>query len=199
MEGGGEARAQRRQDQVGALVAEGLVQPAQAIDVGHHQIIGAGRGQPFAGLGDEAAPVQKPGERVPPGGAEPDLLGDDACSAKAFLQPDAAPQACLGAAHSKPGRDLDSRLADPENFLGGGAVLRQHQGAQCGGRGFRRQGTQAQGPGRAIEAQAIALRLPEPQRHVGGAQGLQNGGRVPQQSFRGRHDPPRRSEGRRWS
>ena len=41
-EGGGQARAQRRQHQVGALVAQRLVQPAQAIEVGDHQLVAAG-------------------------------------------------------------------------------------------------------------------------------------------------------------
>ncbi len=36
-EGGGQARAQRRQHEVGALVAQRFVQPAQAIEVGDHQ------------------------------------------------------------------------------------------------------------------------------------------------------------------
>ena len=61
-EGGGQARAQRRQHQVGALVAQRLVQAAQAVEVGDHQLVAARLGQLLAGAGDEAAAVQQAGQ-----------------------------------------------------------------------------------------------------------------------------------------
>ncbi len=90
-EGGGQAGAQRRQHQVGALVTQGLVEAAKAVEVGDHQFVVARFDQPLAGAGDEAAAVEQAGEGVGLGADETGLARGDAGGAQALLQPDAAP------------------------------------------------------------------------------------------------------------
>ena len=67
-EGGGQPRAQRRQHEVGALVAERLVEPAQAIEVGDHQLVAARwpaavRGRGRRSCGGRAARSARPARR----------------------------------------------------------------------------------------------------------------------------------------
>ena len=189
-EGGGQPRAQRRQHEVGALVAERLVEAPQAIEVGDHQLVGARLACSFSrARATKLRRSSRPVRRIALGGGEAHLAGDDAGGAQALLQPDAAPEAGLGAAHPQPRGDLGAGLADPQHVLGGGAVLRQHQRAQGGGGGFGRQRAKAQGARCAGEPQAVALGLPHPQRRIRRAESLEHGRRVPDQPVGRRQSP----------
>lgn len=112
-EGGGQARAQGGQHQIGALVAQGLVQAAQAIDIGDDQLVHAVLGQALARLGDEALAVQQARQAVALGGRELDLGGGDARGAHPVLQPHAAPDAGFAAAHADAGDDLAAGFTNP--------------------------------------------------------------------------------------
>jgi hypothetical protein len=66
----GQPRAERRQHQIGALVAQRLVQPPQPVDVGDDQIIVAGHGQNVGGPGQKGAAVQQTGQGILVGARE---------------------------------------------------------------------------------------------------------------------------------
>ena len=80
-------------------MAQRLVQPAQAVQVGDHQAVAAGRLQLFAGAADKAAAIQEAGQGVLFGGGELGLRHDDAGGANTVLEPDSAPDAGIAAAH----------------------------------------------------------------------------------------------------
>ena len=133
-ESGGQARAQGGQHQIGAFVTQRLVQAAQAVEVGHHQLMLAGALQAFARAGDETLAVEQAGEAVQVGGGELDLGRDHAGGAQAaFLKPDAAPDADPAAAHAQTYGDLRARFLDAQHILGQRPIRRQGQGAD--GRG----------------------------------------------------------------
>ena len=178
-EGGGQPRPEGRQDQVGALMPQGLVQPAQAIEIGHHQLVIARMLQVLAGAQDEALAVQQAREVVEIGRGELGLGGDHAGGADALLQPDSPPDADPAASHAQAHGHLRARLLHPQHIVSAGAVLGQGQGAHGGRRAFRGQRTQAKGARGSGEAELIALRLPMPQGHIGRAQRFQCGGGVP--------------------
>ncbi len=144
-------------------MAQGLVQPAQAIEVGDHQGMVARGLQPFAGQGDEALAVIKARQRIPFGGGEAAFGHADAGGADAaFLQPDPTPDAALGGAHAQTRGKDDARRLLLQEILERFAVLRQGQGGQGGRRALRRQRAKAQGPGGPLEGHAVALGLPDP-------------------------------------
>ena len=100
-EGGGQARPKRGQHKVGAFVAQRLVQAAQAVEVGHHQLMLAGMGQALAGAGDETLAVEQTGQAVLIGGGELGFRRNHPGGAQAFLQPHATPDADAAAAHAQ--------------------------------------------------------------------------------------------------
>ncbi len=181
-EGGVEARAEGGEDQIGALMPQGLVQSAQAVDVGHHQLIVAGLGQLFPGAGQEGASVQQAGQPVEVGGGELGLERDDPGGAQAVLQPDAAPDAGLGIAHAQADGDLGAFLLRLEDLLGQRPVLRDGHGGEGGAGTLRGQRSEPERPGRAGKAHLIIGRGPDPQGGVRGGQRLNGGRRVPGQT-----------------
>ncbi len=191
-EGRGQARAERGQHEVGALVPQRLVQAAQAIEIGDHQAVAAGGLQQLPRAANEAAPVEQAGQRILIGRREVGLGHDDAGGAHAVLEPFAAPDAGVAATHPDAGADLAAGLLDLEDVVDQRTILRHGQRAHGGGRALGREWRQTQPAGGASQAQAVGARVPTPQRDGGGAQGLQGHRRIPNEAvlrFR-RHQPP---------
>ena len=76
-------------------MAQGLIETAQTIDVGHHQLILAGLDQLLPGAGKEGAAIEETRQPVEVGGCEFRFQGDDTGGAQPVLEPDAAPDAGL--------------------------------------------------------------------------------------------------------
>ena len=202
-EGGIEARAERGEHQIGPLMAQRLVEAAQAIHVGHHQLIVAGLGQLFSGAGQEGAPVQKARQPVEVGGGEFGFERDDPRSAQTVLKPDTAPDAGFGIAHAQAYGDFGALGLRLEYLLGQRPVLRDGHGGEGGARTLRRQRAEPQRPRCAGEAHLVVRRRPYPQGGVRGGQRLNGGRRVPGQTsgasvqtpershWDGRNQPPR--------
>ncbi len=158
---------------------QGFVQPAQAVEIGDDHLVVAGNLQLLAGASDEAAAVQKAGKQILVGGCETRLGGHYAGGADPLLEPDAAPDGDPGAAHAQAHGDLGPGFLDAQDVFGIGAVLRQGERAQGGGRTVGGERAQAKRPGRAGQPHAVALGLPDPEGDVGGAQRFQRRGGVP--------------------
>ncbi|MNI10764.1 hypothetical protein D3C73_638890 [compost metagenome] len=160
--GGREARSQGRQHQVGALMAQGLVEPPQTVQVGHDHFIVPDRSQRLGHAHQEGAAVQQARQRVPVGAGELGFQGDDARRAQPVLQPDAAPQAGLAAAHPQAHGDLGPLSLGLEQAVGQGAVLGHGQGGEGRARTLGRQRPQAQRAGGAGEADLVLGGRPYP-------------------------------------
>ena len=181
-EGGVEARSEGGQHQIGALMAEGLIEAAQAVDVGDDQLKVAGLGQLLSGPDEEGAAVQQTGQVVAVRGGEFGLKGHDPGGAQAVLQPDAAPDAGLGIAHAQADGDLGALFLRLEDFFGQRPVLRNGHGGEGGTRTLRCQRPKAKRPGRTGKAHLVLGRSPDPQGGVRGGQRLDGGRRVPGQT-----------------
>ena len=150
-------------------MAQRLIEAAQAIEVGHHQLVLAGMGQTFAGAGDETLAVEQAGQPVLVRSSELGFGRDDAGGAQPLFQPDAAPDADAAATHAQAHGDFGAGLLDAQDVLGQRPVGRQGQGAHRRRRAFRRQRAKTQGARSAGQVQAVFFRFPEPQGHIGGA------------------------------
>ncbi|MNC53344.1 hypothetical protein D3C75_1027450 [compost metagenome] len=125
-------------------MSQGLVQAAQAIHVGHNQLIIAWLGQGLGHTNQEGAAVQQAREDVAVGAGELGLQRHHARRAQTVLQPYAAPQAGLAAAHAQTHSDLGPLGLGLQQAVGQGAVLRHGQGGEGGARALWRQWAKAQ-------------------------------------------------------